>query len=182
MTEFITCTQCKKTLQIPEQYLGETVQCPECGHQFTATAESVTSHPKPATAAAGSGSKRWAPEPGEDDYPRRRQRDFDDDEDSDELDVSRGIRSRLRPHRGGLVMSLGLISLVGGWAMCLPVVIGPIAWIMAQADLRAMRDGEMDPSGESMVRTGQVCGIISTIILILSLGVIGLVIVAAVLE
>ena len=176
MAETITCPACQRSLQVPESYFGQTVQCPECGHQFTATAESVTSTPKPASVAAG---KRWSSEPDEDDYPRSRRDRYADDDDLDDIAAPRRIRNRLPPHRGGLIMALGLVSLIGGSAICFPVIIGPIAWFMAHADLRAMRDGEMDPTGESMVRTGQVCGIISTIILVVSIGIFGLFILGA---
>jgi len=167
MAEIITCPSCKKTLQIPEQYFEQTVQCPQCGHQFVPISTSVTASPKPTAApepaASSAPKKRW----DEPDDPPPRPRRFDDDYDDDyDIGPARRIRSNLPPHRGGLIMALGLVSLIGGWLFCLPIVVGPVAWILAQIDLRAIRAGEMDPTGESMVRTGQVCGIISTVILV----------------
>src|SRR5438094_302137 len=32
MAEIITCTECQRKLQVPESFLGQKVQCPECGH------------------------------------------------------------------------------------------------------------------------------------------------------
>ena len=52
--------------------------------------------------------------------------------------------------------------------------IAPLSWLLGTWDLRAMRDGHMDPAGESMTRTGQVCGIVATVLLML--GTIGSVI------
>lgn len=67
------------------------------------------------------------------------------------------------PHRGTTVLVLGILSLL----ICQP--LGIAAWIMGNSDLRAMREGRMDPSGESLTTAGKVCGIIGTILL--SLGV-----------
>lgn len=168
MAEIFTCANCQRKLQIPEQFLGQKVQCPECGHMFIAASASVSAEPLPtSTPAARASSTSSARQGGDDDdIPRRRRNRFGDDDDFDDIDSSRRIRQNFVPHRGGLIMALGLVSLIGGWLFCLPIVVGPIAWILAQADLRAIRDGHMDPTGESMVRTGQVCGIISTIILV----------------
>ena len=38
---------------------------------------------------------------------------------------------------------------------------------MATYDLREMREGRMDPTGEGMTRAGQICGIIGTVVLVL---------------
>src|SRR5262245_38011608 len=147
MAEIIACSGCRKTLQVPEQYLGQTVQCPECGHTFIASATTVSSTPMPVASAAGAAGGRTRkrvdlPEPEDDDDLHR---DHDDD---DILDVRRrGRYSRLPPNRGGLICALGVVSLVGGWLFCLPIVVGPIAWYLAQSDLRAIRDGEMDGAG-----------------------------------
>lgn len=181
MAEIVTCSGCQKKLQIPEQYIGQKVQCPECGHMFIAVSTSVSSAPIPPAAASSAAPPRSSDRSRrDDDYdeppPRRRNRFGDDlDDDDDDYNIGRSARvgRYLQPHRGGLIMALGLISLIGGWLICLPVVVGPVAWTMAQMDLRAIRDGHMDPAGESMVRTGQVCGIISTVILVLAIGGIG---------
>lgn len=62
------------------------------------------------------------------------------------------------PHRGGAVLTLGILGLV----VC--VICGIIAWVMGNNDLRAMREGRMDPSGEGMTRAGKICGMIGTIL------------------
>ena len=172
MTEIISCPKCRRSLQVPETYLGQTVERPECGHQFTAASNAVSSVPHAASspAPAAPERKRWADEdPDDNDYHLRRRRN---DDDEDDFDPALRVRHNLPPNRGGVIMALGLVSLIGGWMFCLPVVIGPIAWFMAQQDLRAIRDGQMDATNESMVRTGQVCGIISTIILVLGLALV----------
>jgi hypothetical protein len=68
----------------------------------------------------------------------------------------------LEPHRGTLILVLGILSLVAcGF-------FGPVAWIMGSNDLREIEAGRMDPAGEGQTRAGRVCGIIGTILLVLS--------------
>jgi hypothetical protein len=105
--------------------------------------------------------------------PRRRRpyRDnFDDDD--DRVDAYDGFhvgrrRGRLPAHRGGIVLALGLVALVGGMSFWLPLVIGPVAWILGMWDLREMREGRMDPDGQGMTQAGMVCGIVATVFLVL---------------
>lgn len=65
----------------------------------------------------------------------------------------------LLPHRGTLILVLGILGLI----ICQP--IGIAAWLMGNTDLRAMREGRMDPSGESLTTAGKVCGIIASVLL-----------------
>ena len=157
MVELIACPQCKRPLQVPALYIGQTVQCPECQHRFVAVTSSISAQPLPTTSGLGSG--------------RSKSERYDDDEDDDYDDIRhpRHRRADWEPHRGGIILALGLVALVGGMLFCLlPTIIGPVAWTLGSWDLRAMRDGHMDPSGESMTRTGQVCGIVATVLLILA--------------
>jgi hypothetical protein len=184
MAEIIICSNCQRKLQVPDQYLGQTVQCPECGQMFVASATTVSAAPPsadPYSGGAARPAKLRGVEDDEDDYPKPRRRRFEDDDDYDDFDRPPRIRHDFLPHRGGLIIALGLIGLVGGLFVCgFLLVAGPFAWVMGTADLREMRAGRMDPSGESQVRTGQVCGIISTVILIIGVLVIGLFILAEV--
>ena len=61
----------------------------------------------------------------------------------------------VQPHRGGLILAFGILSLV----VC-AFIFGPLAWILANQDLGAMNAGHMDPSGESLTRVGKILGII----------------------
>lgn len=86
-----------------------------------------------------------------------------------------GQLGMIAPHRGATVLTLGIISLavnllsmVGGLAFApccfgtiIPVGLAIPAWVMANADLRAMREGRMDPSGLSPTTSGRICAIIS---------------------
>ena len=69
----------------------------------------------------------------------------------------------IRPHRGGLILALGILGLV----CCF--ICGIIAWVMANKDLRQMDSGVMDPSGRGLTQAGKICGIISVILSIVLL-------------
>jgi hypothetical protein len=71
----------------------------------------------------------------------------------------------LKPHRGGVVLSLGIIGLV----VCF--ICGIIAWVMGNKDLREMDAGIMDPSGRGMTKAGKICGMISVILAIIGIGI-----------
>lgn len=66
-----------------------------------------------------------------------------------------------RPHRGATILVLGILSLVipcGGW------ILGIIAWVMGNADLRDIRAGRVDASGHGLAQAGKVCGMISVLL------------------
>lgn len=69
----------------------------------------------------------------------------------------------LRPHRGGMILAFGILSLV----VC--GVLGPFAWVMGKADLAEMDGGRMDPDGRAITQAGYICGIIGTVLLCLGL-------------
>lgn len=162
MAELSACPECKRTLQVPESYLGQVVQCPECGHQFTAMASAISEKPSTAPSPAPS------PKPQEkfDDRDEDRRRRYDDeDDDFADLDRHRRIRDDFAPHRGGLILALGLISLLGFMMFYLPGLLGPVAWALGSYDLREMRERRMDPTGEGMTQAGRVLGIVATALL-----------------
>jgi predicted Zn finger-like uncharacterized protein len=75
----------------------------------------------------------------------------------------RDVRRDSEPHRGSLILTLGIVSIVT--AMFLgPVglIVGMIAWIMGQRDLKKMRANVMDPQGLGSTQAGWICGIIGT--------------------
>jgi hypothetical protein len=64
------------------------------------------------------------------------------------------------PHRGTLILVLGILALVTG----LGIILGPIAWIMGNADMKKIRGGTMDPAGEQTTTIGRVLGMVATIL------------------
>jgi hypothetical protein len=65
--------------------------------------------------------------------------------------------SSLQPHRGTLILILGIASIV----CCL--ITGIVAWVLANKDLQAMASGQMDRTGEGLTKAGKICGIIGII-------------------
>ena len=64
-----------------------------------------------------------------------------------------------RPHRGGMILAFGIISLV--LFQCLVgLVFGILAWIMGNSDLKGMADGEVDPEGKQLTQVGRILGIV----------------------
>ncbi len=67
------------------------------------------------------------------------------------------------PHRGVLVLVLGILSIV----FC--QILGPFAWLMGKGDLAKINAGQIDPTGRDLTKVGMICGIIGTVLLALSL-------------
>jgi hypothetical protein len=125
--------------------------------------------------------------PGRDDdetdrgRPSRRQRWRDEDDEDDDRDRGR-YRSRERwqgePHRAGLVLTFGIISVsalvvslvawlvFAGCSLIFCVIglgLGIPAWIMGHKDLQKINARIMDPAGKGNTTGGYICGIIGTI-------------------
>jgi hypothetical protein len=67
----------------------------------------------------------------------------------------------IAPHRGGLILTLGIIS----WAVGCPI-FGICAWVMGSSDLREMQAGRMDAGGMGLTQAGQVVGMIHALLFI----------------
>src|ERR1700722_4304046 len=65
---------------------------------------------------------------------------------------------KLKPHRGDLMVLLGIISLIVG-----PPIVSVITWLMSRNDLKEMDAGVMDPAGRSRTKTARLLAMISTI-------------------
>ena len=63
-----------------------------------------------------------------------------------------------RAHRGTTILILGIVSVT----CCL--ICGPFAWIMGSQDMKAIRDGRMDPAGKTQTQVGMILGIIGTLL------------------
>ena len=82
----------------------------------------------------------------------------------------------LRPHRGAMILVFGILGLI----MC--QLFGLAAWTMADNDLREMNAGYMDPTGRDLTNAGRTLGMISTVLLIISLLFAVLILVASILN
>ena len=65
---------------------------------------------------------------------------------------------KVRPHRGTLVLVLGILGAV---TFLLP--FGIVAWVMGEHDLTEMRAGRMDAEGMGMTKAGKVCGMVNVL-------------------
>jgi hypothetical protein len=188
MPVLVNCPHCDKKLKVPDNLLGKMVKCPTCTKTFTAEAtDAPPTEEEEAPRPSDSVTPQKAAE-DEEDRPRRRAWDEDEDEDEDEdrpprrrvldededEDEDRPRRRRSQdddedrprrrrrgvPHRGTMVLVLGILSIV----TCLGVILGPISWVMGNNDLREMRAGRMDREGEGTTNAGKICGIVGTVL------------------
>ena len=67
----------------------------------------------------------------------------------------------MKPHRGTLILVLGILGLV-----CCGIFTAIPAWIMGSADLKEMDAGTMDPEGRGITNAGKICGMIGCILTI----------------
>ena len=85
--------------------------------------------------------------------------------------VVAGRALNFEPHRGTLVLILGILSIV---LQCFP--LGLVAWILGSGDLKKIRARQMDPEGEGLTKAGWICGIIGTCLggLFCCMGILGI--------
>jgi hypothetical protein len=191
-----TCPKCSRKLNVPEALLGKRGKCPKCGENFTIADEeepssTSRSRVRPRQAPPPEPDDEEVPddeeaedqdEPQEEEERPARKRkkaaeaDYEevpDDEDDEPQSRKRKKKKKrrrggrdLQPHRGQLIMILGIASIpaffIGGGITGLG--LGIAAWVMGSMDLREMEEGRMDPSGESETNTGRLCGMITTIV------------------
>jgi predicted Zn finger-like uncharacterized protein len=186
----IRCPNCSRKLKVNDNLVGSNVRCPACQNTFVAAAEDApppsegpdietrsssedpgdlfgpdTGEERP---AARSKSKAVArrDEDAEEEAPRRRKRTDDEEDDSERRSSGRKRRKRewTEPHRGTMILVLGLLGLLLG----IPILC-PIAWVLGNADLKSMEEGRMDPEGRGLTNAGRICGMIGTILMIIGI-------------
>lgn len=157
MPHTITCPtpDCGRQLRVPDTLVGKKVKCPSCGNTFVAQVDEIPPPP----------SEEEEREQQEEETPVRRSaaREDDGDEEEDDRDdrprKRRKRRGHVKEHRGQLILILGILSF-----FIAPLILGPIAWIMGNADMQEIRAGRMDREGEGSTNAGRICGMISTIV------------------
>ena len=149
MSNIIDCPACGRQVQLPRAYLGRNVQCPECRHTFLAgnpTTGIATDPAAPPVPSAAGAPAPAAPAPR---YPAA----YDEnDEPFDDWDVR---RQALRRDHGGVVLALGLMSVV---LWCVGPILGPIAYFLGSSDLKAIDRGDMEPGNRGLVQAGRIIG------------------------
>jgi hypothetical protein len=141
MTILVNCPSCRQTVQVPDNLIDQFVRCPACEATFTAARQMALPDPITVEYDAGPGTIRQPSPPSQPPAPPVRP-------------------TTVRPHRGVAILVLGILSIV---LICgIGLILGPIAWIMGTNDLREIREGRMDPTGEGMTAAGRICGIVGT--------------------
>ena len=95
-------------------------------------------------------------------------------DDDYEYDERANGRRDLKPHRGLMVLLLGIFGL----KTC--GILGIVAFTLGRNDLREMDAGRMDSSGRGMTQIGYYLGIVSAILALLAIAFVALYIVAVV--
>jgi predicted Zn finger-like uncharacterized protein len=105
------------------------------------------------------GEDREEEDEGEDD-------EFDDRPWEREFRPYRGVRRDSEPHRGNLILILGIVSIVVPavmWPLSfISLGLGIAAWVMGRRDMKKMRANLMDPQGFGTTQAGFICGIVGT--------------------
>jgi predicted Zn finger-like uncharacterized protein len=182
--ELVSCPECQRKLRVPNDLVGKPVKCPTCGRTFTADPATQAPPPEPPptrqevartskVSRDDDDERSRRPRSGrdddeDDDRPRRRRSRYDRDDDHDDDDDDRRRRRRdLLPHRGGAVLTLGIVGLVLTVMPAVPLaglICAIIAWVMGNTDLAEMRAGRMDREGEGQTNAGRICGIVAVVL------------------
>jgi hypothetical protein len=206
MTDVIACPGCSSKLRVPEELKGKKFRCPTCGDIFVpsdAPSPTPTDALEPPTQPVPPLPAAPEPEVNADlapcpacgkniprnadlclyckaDLSRRSRDDEDEDDDYDDRpwEGRRGPRVRrdCDPHRGAIVLVLGILSTVfsaispclyGVPALFIALPMGIVAWVLGSRDLKKMAAGTMDPDGRGMTQAGMICGIVGVVLSIL---------------
>jgi predicted Zn finger-like uncharacterized protein len=159
MPTVISCPSCQKQLKVPDELIGKAVKCPGCKQTFTAQAGGM---PEAAEEAVQEPPRRRPAPPPEDEEeaPRRPARRAAEDEEEERPSRRRRGGGALQPHRGVMILILGILSIVCCGFLGIP------AWVMGNTDMRAMDEGAMDPSGRQLTQIGKILGIIGIVWLV----------------
>jgi LSD1 subclass zinc finger protein len=193
MPDVIDCPSCRRKLRRPEGVAGQLVRCPACAATFLPTppaesppvdAEVVEPPPERPRPLGGRepvlslDDEEGPPQPvrgvpppllplrpvpvppGPAPAPSRAE---------PPPYASYRIRRRYdyEPHRGGLILTLGLLGLLLAPTCVLSPVgllLGLTAWVMGHNDLAKMRAEVMDPAGQGNTAGGRACGLLATLL------------------
>jgi hypothetical protein len=168
------CTGCGQTLRVGDEHAGKQARCPACG--------TIASVPVPGTTAVLSPdaeSAPWAspfaaaPSPLAD----KAEAAPNPYASPTAANYAAGPATPYgMPHRGGMVLGLGigsismvLLGLCCGLFGLVALPLGIVTWVLGASDLKKMKQGQMDSSGQGMTLAGMVMGIVTTALCALGL-------------
>jgi hypothetical protein len=152
------CTGCDHTLRVGDEHAGKKARCPNCG-TIVSVPSAGAAPSTPATEDPFGGETEHVAEPAKPIADLQEPSSNPYESPRDPVGVT--PFGHLKPHRGGMVLTFGILGLL----CCGP--LGIVAWVMGASDLREIREGKMDPSGRGLTQGGMILGIIASVILIL---------------
>jgi phage FluMu protein Com len=183
MPQTIHCSHCQQLLSLRDEDVGKMVRCPRCTGVFTAVVEEQPPQPPILGQDFEIAPEHPPPPPAPQSHHEpvahiNPSPEFDGgiyavqlDEEALVSPTNSGRPPRpspisfeeeepyVQPHRGVLILVLGILSLV---LACIPLagwILGGIAMSMASTDERLMREKMMDRTGAPLTKAGQVCAI-----------------------
>lgn len=168
MTIEFHCPYCQKLLRTGDDKAGVQANCPDCGERVTVPATRsdvwLADSPGRENSSASTGDSpppkmTRCPMCGEEIPASEKRCGYC----GEELDQAFATARRVAPHRGGLILALGIL----GWVVCFP--FGIAAWVMGHNDLREMAAGRMDPQGEGLTRAGKIVGAIQCCLILVAI-------------
>jgi predicted Zn finger-like uncharacterized protein len=178
MSIIVDCPSCSRKLRVPDDLLGTKVKCPTCGGTFDAVA--APAEGAPPGSEVGPPSERGSfpdanrGETAFESPPRPDARAGEAEEDDRPWEQPHDWHPNLRrdsePHRGGLILTLGIISIIVaagspvlyGCPSIVSLPLGITAWVLGGRDLKKIRANLMDPRGQGNTQAGWICGIVGT--------------------
>ena len=143
----LSCTDCGQTLRVGDEHAGKKARCPKCGSIATVPTAGESPAPAPSDASPFDTDKPAEPVNPFADLPGPSPNPYQSP--SSPL----GVTPRYaKPHRGGLILTFGIVGIL----CCGP--FGIAAWVMGSADLKEIRAGRMDRSGEGLTQAGMILG------------------------
>lgn len=172
MPILVTCLNCAKQMQAPNDAAGKKVRCPKC--------QTMNLVSRSGGAGEEQAIKKKAPPPKP---PQEEQTAISEtppakkktwkEKATESVERLRRTQGWVEAHRGRLILTLGIVSIV--LAGPIGLVLGCFAIYMADADRAKIEEGEMDPSGLGKVAAGRTCGLIGAIVSFVYLMTVGVV-------
>ena len=154
------CENCHKTLRVADEFAGKKARCPNC--QTILQVESSTETVDPISVQPPLASTPQPPAYGQTGTPSASPfatgNPYSSPSQASQYQPPTRRRSRGEPHRGGLVLGLG----IGAMTCNICMIPGILALTFGLNDLKAMKEGRMDNEGHGLTLAGTIMGGIMT--------------------